>query len=178
MKAFLALLSDGKGSLQSAIVVALAGILLLLAPMLMAADIEGVRLWRAPDHTRLVLDLSDNVSFKYFTLTNPERVVIDIEQSSLSASLSVLDFGNSPIKKVRAAARNGNDLRLVLDLSARVRPNAFLLNASAQYSDRLVIDLYDSVSKKAVIKTAPKNNGRRDIIIAIDAVIIVHGVLM
>jgi N-acetylmuramoyl-L-alanine amidase len=169
MKAFLALLSNGKGSLQSAIVVALAGILLLLAPMLMAADIEGVRLWRAPDHTRLVLDLSDNVSFKYFTLTNPERVVIDIEQSSLSASLSVLDFGNSPIKKVRAAARNGNDLRLVLDLSARVRPNAFLLNASAQYSDRLVIDLYDSVSKKAVIKTAPKNNGRRDIIIAIDA---------
>lgn len=142
---------------------------LLLHSFAWAADIEGVRLWRAPDHTRLVLDLSDNVEYKYFTLDNPERVVVDIKRASLSASLKQLEYANSPIKNIRAATRNGSDIRLVLDLQEKVKPNAFLLSASAQYGNRLVIDLHDSSAAKTVVKTAPKNNGRRDIVVAIDA---------
>ncbi len=135
----------------------------------LAADVEGIRVWRAPDHTRLVLDLSSQVSFKYFTLANPHRVVIDIENTTLKTKLKAVDLSSSPIKKIRGAARERNNLRLVLDMDAKVKPNAFLLSANQQYGERLVIDLFDQHAKSSVIKTVPQNNGRRDIIIALDA---------
>ena len=142
---------------------------MLSASLVYAADIEGVRLWRAPDHTRVVLDLSDAATFKHFTLSNPDRVVVDIEDAKLRAKLNDLDLSRSPVKKVRAAKRNKKDLRLVFDLSDKVKPNTFLLSANQQYGDRLVIDLYDHQAKPVAVKTAANQNGKRDIIIAIDA---------
>ncbi|MDG2079652.1 MAG: AMIN domain-containing protein, partial [Pseudomonadales bacterium] len=53
----------------------------LSASQVWATDVEGVRVWRAPDHTRVVLDLSDAATFKHFTLNNPERVVVDIQSA-------------------------------------------------------------------------------------------------
>lgn len=141
----------------------------LASSLVTAADIEGVRLWRAPDHTRVVLDLSDVATFKHFTLSNPDRVVVDIEGAKLKAKIKNLDLSRSPVKKVRAATRNKEDLRLVFDLSEKVKPNTFLLAANQQYGDRLVIDLYDRETKPTAVKTASNNNGKRDIIIAIDA---------
>ncbi|MGB1191389.1 MAG: AMIN domain-containing protein, partial [Pseudomonadales bacterium] len=141
----------------------------LSASQVWAADVEGVRVWRAPDHTRVVLDLSDAATFKYFTLSHPERVVVDIQSAKLKAKLKKLDLSRSPIKKIRAATRNKNDLRLVFDLSEKVEPNTFLLSANQQYGDRLVVDLYDRKAKPAAVKTASNNNGKRDIIVAIDA---------
>ena len=55
-----------------------AAVLLLSCAQVFAVTVEGIRLWRAPDHTRLVFDLSGEVEYKLFTLSNPERVVIDI----------------------------------------------------------------------------------------------------
>ena len=43
----------------------------------MAAEVSAVRLWRAPDHTRVVLDVSEQVSFTRLKLENPERFVVD-----------------------------------------------------------------------------------------------------
>ena len=50
----------------------------LLSGFVQAADIKSVRLWRAPDNTRLVFDLSGPAEHTLFTLSNPERIVIDI----------------------------------------------------------------------------------------------------
>ena len=75
-------------------------------------------MWRAPDHTRLVFDLSGEVEYKLFTLDNPARVVIDIEGSSLGGDLSRLDFNESPISGMRSAIRDGDTLRMVIDLVA------------------------------------------------------------
>ena len=43
-----------------------------------ASEIEGVRLYRSPDRTRVVLDLDSTVKHKMLTLDNPSRVVVDI----------------------------------------------------------------------------------------------------
>ena len=43
-----------------------------------SADIESVRIWRSPESTRLVIDLSDSVSHQLISLENPSRLVIDI----------------------------------------------------------------------------------------------------
>lgn len=150
------------------------GVLLLsmVASPLYAASVKSLRLWRAPDNTRLVFDLSAPVEHKIFTLSNPARLVIDVSGASMSSQLAKLDLNDTPIKKVRSAKRNGNDLRVVLDLKEAVRPKSFTLKKHGDKLDRLVVDLFDQ--KKTVIKTVQQvtqqaSGKKRDIIIAIDA---------
>ncbi|HEY5719340.1 MAG TPA: AMIN domain-containing protein, partial [Gammaproteobacteria bacterium] len=90
------------------------------------ARVDGVRVWAAPDHTRLVFDISAPVEHTLFTLESPDRVVIDLEATELAASLQQPD-GDGLLRGLRWAPRNGNDLRVVLDLGGRSRPKSFLL---------------------------------------------------
>ena len=133
-----------------------------------ATEIQAVRVWRAPDHTRLVLDLSERADYTMFTLGNPLRIVVDIKSGKLKTDLDAIVLDGTPVKKLRGAAKSGGKYRLVLDMLDKVRPNAFLLAANQQYGDRLVIDLYDSQKKSTVVKTVEQNQGKRDLIIVID----------
>lgn len=134
-------------------------------------SVDGVRLWRSPDSTRVVLDLSGPVEHKAFSLENPRRLVIDIANARLSASLDSLPLSNTPIASIRSGTRDNGDLRLVFDLKEEVKANSFTLARHADKSDRLVIDLDDIVLKsqpaRNVLETMAET--RRDVIIAIDA---------
>ena len=127
--------------------------------LLQAAEVNDVRMWRAPDHTRLVFDLSAAVEYELFTLNNPDRVVIDIANSNTLNPLNGLDFTESPIRAIRTGPRNNNDLRIVLDLAASIRPESFILAPNSEFGDRLVVDLYDTQSRafsnSSVITPAP-----------------------
>jgi len=145
-------------------------LLLLLQLPAQAATIEGVRLWRAPDHTRLVFDLDRSVEHQIFPLQNPDRLVIDISGTRLNSPIDNLDLANTPIRSVRAASRNSTDLRVVLDLTAPVKPRSFSLNSNDQYSDRLVVDLFDGrVKTEKTVEAAVSGDKERPIVIAIDA---------
>ena len=135
-----------------------------------AASVIDARVWRAPDHTRLVLDLTDSVKHNIFLVSNPDRLVVDLTSSSLTNAgvLSKLDLSKLPIKHIRYANKDNKDLRIVLDLSAPVKPKSFLLRADKKLKDRLVIDLYDKSTVKPQVKQA-NVDGRRDIVVAIDA---------
>jgi len=135
------------------------------------AQVESVRLWRAPDHTRVVLDLSSPVEHKVFPLKKPARVVVDISNTENISSITDLDFEQTPIQQLRFGRRNKNDLRVVLDLSEAVNPRTFFLARHADKPDRLVIDLYDASTKtlKTVDQVVKSVTGKRDIIVAIDA---------
>lgn len=142
--------------------------------LLQAAEVNDVRMWRAPDHTRLVFDLSAAVEYELFTLNNPDRVVIDIANSNTLNPLNGLDFTESPIRAIRTGPRNNNDLRIVLDLAASIRPESFILAPNSEFGDRLVVDLYDTQSRassnSSVITPAPvSTDEKRDIVIAISA---------
>ncbi len=139
-----------------------------------AADIEGVRLWRAPDHTRLVFDLSAPLTHKLFTLETPARVVIDVTSAKFLAAIDQLDFAETPIKTMRQSTRNGSDVRVVLDLSQGVTASSFFLKRQGGIRDRLVIDLYDkdAPAPRLAQPTVPTQtlevaHTKRDIIIAI-----------
>lgn len=141
----------------------------LASTALYAVDIKDVRLWRAPDHTRVVLDLTGPVDHKIITLTNPHRIVIDISNAVLKSDLSRVDLQNSPIVSLRSGVKDKHTIRLVLDVKRAVKPRSFMLKAQGELDDRLVIDLYDKQAVKPAIKTVDHSRKRRDIIIAIDA---------
>lgn len=136
-----------------------------------AAVVEGVRLWRAPDHTRLVFDLSGPVDHKVFALKKPDRIVVDIDKSKFQASLASLDFDQTSIEKMRYGKRNQDDLRVVLDMLKTTQPRSFVLKRHAGKPDRLVIDIYGEGTKtqKTVAKVQPNVGSKKDILIAIDA---------
>lgn len=144
-------------------------LLVLTALPAAASAIKEVRVWRAPDHTRVVLDLTAAVEHTLFPLQNPDRIVVDIPRARMQADLTQLDLQNSPIQRLRAAMRDDNTLRLVLDLNSAVKSRSFLLKAAGSSDDRLVIDLYDKSPEKVVVKHVDEKNAQRDIVIAIDA---------
>ncbi|MBJ7548290.1 N-acetylmuramoyl-L-alanine amidase [Pseudomonas chengduensis] len=175
------------GALVTAVGVLLAA---LAAEALAASDIRSVRLWRAPDNTRLVFDLSGPVQHSVFTLAAPDRIVIDVSGAKLATSLEQLSLANTPITGVRSAQRSADDLRVVIDLSAPVSPKSFTLAPNQQYGHRLVVDLFDQGSAPPATQTpsiaasappvpvtptqpppklTPVPNGKRDIVVAIDA---------
>ena len=136
-----------------------------------AAEVKGVRLWRAPDSTRLVFDLSGAADHKLFTLSNRNRVVIDISGAELKKGFGDVPIEDTPITKIRYGAQGNGTLRVVLDVSSEIKPRSFALLSHGDKPDRLVIDLYDgtqsTVKTVAVVKEAA--DGKRDIIVAIDA---------
>ncbi|HCH32121.1 MAG TPA: N-acetylmuramoyl-L-alanine amidase [Oceanospirillaceae bacterium] len=149
-----------------------------------AAKIENIRIWPAPDNTRLVFDVTQPVTYELITLSNPDRLVIDIDRSLLSTSVAKLDLSKSPVRAIRSSQRSDNKLRLVLDLAYAVSHNVFALAPNASYGHRLVVDLSNyqqtkTPTKGAVMKPAQPQttvlnsldllDSQRDIIIAIDA---------
>lgn len=133
-------------------------------------EIQRFRLSETPERTRLVFDLSGAAQHKLFTLSKPERVVIDIEDVRLSADLPRELPETDLVRQLRNAPRNGDDLRVVLDLRGRARTKSFLLAPDSSSGHRLVIDLFaDKKAARKVTKTLPQPQHLRDVIIAIDA---------
>jgi len=159
-------------------VVLVLGTASFLLPAL-ATEVIDVRLWRAPDHTRVVFDLSDAIEHSILQLDNPTRVVVDINDVKLKGALNDLPLENTPIERVRSGIRKGNDLRIVFDLRAKVTPKSFALDPNERTGHRLVLDLFDDAVEKTkqpetedltpATKSVDELAGRRDIIIAIDA---------
>ncbi len=139
------------------------------AAVSMAVEVHDVRLWRAPDHTRLVLDLTGPAEHKLIALENPSRIVLDLQNTRLKASFDAVDLSTTPIRGIRSGVREGDDLRVVLDVSSPVDPRSFSLSANQKAGDRLVLDLYDRGKQSGAVKKSVKQSARRDIVIAIDA---------
>ena len=152
--------------------VAWLALVLVLALPVQAAEVLDVRLWRAPDHTRVVFDLSEPVSHSLLELDNPRRLVVDMPDVRLLEALTDLPLENTPIDRVRSGVREGDDLRIVFDLAAQIRPKSFPLAPNERTGHRLVLDLFDVGSEgedSQDVKSVEQLSDRRDIVVAIDA---------
>jgi N-acetylmuramoyl-L-alanine amidase len=146
--------------------------LLLNMPPAWGLEVREMRLWRAPDHTRIVFDLSAPAQHKLILLENPNRVVVDLVDTRLETDFSQMELAHTPVRRVRSGVRHGDDLRIVFDLSAAVKPRSFVLKANEQRGHRLVLDLYDlnaTTGDLPTVKKSVASSARRPIVIAIDA---------
>jgi len=131
-------------------------------------SIESVRIWPAPENTRIVFDLTEKPDFKYFSLKSPQRLVIDFKNSRNNAVLMSAIKADRRVQKIRTSrSKEKGTTRLVLELAEDYKVSIFPLAPAGQYSDRLVIDLYDKNSQP--IATHDNSQGKRDIVIAIVA---------
>jgi N-acetylmuramoyl-L-alanine amidase len=126
-------------------------ILLFWLPSAFAeVSITSTRIWPAQDYTRLTLESKQPIRYNMFTLSGPERLVIDLEDVEINAALNELvgKIGNDDpyIKSVRVGRFKPGMVRLVLDLKAQVKPQLFSLQPVAEYGHRLVLDVYPLVA--------------------------------
>jgi N-acetylmuramoyl-L-alanine amidase len=149
----------------------LLALLLITAPGAFAAQVTGVRLWTAPDHTRLVFDATGPTEHKVFSLQGPDRLVVDFSGASVAEGFAASEVVDRNIAGLRHAARPDGSLRVVLDLRQPIRPKTFQLKPSGSYGHRLVLDLYPLAvaSEPRVAKTAADIERPRDVVVAIDA---------
>ncbi|AGE28223.1 N-acetylmuramoyl-L-alanine amidase [Pseudomonas poae] len=156
--------------------------LLLVSPLFTlpfsahATQIRNARLWRSEDKLRLVFDLSGPVQYKTFSLSAPERVIIDLSGAGLSGDFSQLMLKNSGITSIRSGHFGTNDTRIVLDLASPMQLNSFLLPPQNGQGHRLVLDLSSITQAPRQIAAEPaplvapvdKAHPRRDIIVVVD----------
>jgi len=142
----------------------------VLAPAAWAANqLQGIRIWPSPDNTRVVLDLEHAPDYSYFTLTEPDRLVIDLKQTRNQVKFSTVTNSSKLVTKVRDSRPPASGTyRLVLELRQAVKPILFPLKPTGPYGERLVIDLpYEDSSQPQVVSKADPSS--EDIIVAIDA---------
>ena len=143
-------------------------VLLLTTSAQAATTVENIRVWAENGKTRVVLDLSNPAEHNIFTLRGPDRLVVDIKNGRLAASLKDTPQSVGSVRTIRSAVRANGQLRVVLDLNEAVRSRSFTAGPNSQYGDRLVIDLQRSGTPQAVKRASERYQPGRDIVIAID----------
>ncbi|ADE11416.1 N-acetylmuramoyl-L-alanine amidase [Sideroxydans lithotrophicus] len=120
--------------------------------------VSAARIWPAQDYTRLTLESKQPILYNLFTLSNPERLVIDLEDIDITPALNELSgkIGKDDpyIKSVRVGRFKAGVVRLVLDLKAQVKPQLFSLQPVGDYGYRLVLDVYPLVAVDPLMQLA------------------------
>jgi N-acetylmuramoyl-L-alanine amidase len=111
-----------------------------------ATQVSSARIWPAQEYTRITLESGAPITHNVFTIANPDRLVLDLENVESSTALDVLSTKISPddpyVSGVRIGRFKPGVIRLVLDLKAQVRPQVFTLKPVGDYGHRLVLDIY------------------------------------
>ncbi|SDY59667.1 N-acetylmuramoyl-L-alanine amidase [Pseudomonas sp. NFIX28] len=154
----------------------LASAVLILPLGVCATQVRNLRLWNSADKLRLVLDLSGPVQYKTFSLSAPERLIIDLRGAQLSGDFSQLALANTPIRSIRSGHLGQGDTRIVLDLVEPLRLDSFLLPPQDGQGHRLVLDLSNAVRAPQPVAApvlpretaSDRAHPKRDIIVVVD----------
>ena len=142
---------DTKQPMKKSLVQGLLSLLLLLhlnQSALAANLVSAVRVWPAQDYTRITLEANSAFTYKMSYMQNPDRVVLDIDQVELNPAIKSLADkvqANDPYIKQIRSANFQQGVRLVVDLKAAAKPNAFTLTPTGAYKYRLVLDVYPAL---------------------------------
>ncbi len=110
------------------------------------AAIMTVRVWPAPEYSRVTIESDTALSAKQLFVPSPPRLAVDIQGITLNPALKELVAKVKPddpnIAGIRVGQFTPDIVRLVVDLKHPIRPQVFSLAPVAAYQHRLVLDLY------------------------------------
>ncbi len=110
------------------------------------ASILAVRVWPAPDYSRVTIESDGHLVARHVFVANPPRLAVDIEGIELNPALRELvakvRSDDPTIAGIRVGQNAPGVIRLVLDLKQAAQPQVFSLPPVAAYQHRLVFDLY------------------------------------
>lgn len=113
-----------------------------------AASIVAVRVWPASTYTRVTIESKTPIKYRQFALSNPERIVVDLEgvqlNSVLKGAANQVQTNDPYLKLMRVGQNTPKTVRLVFEVKTPVKPQMFTLKPVAEFKNRLVLDFYPS----------------------------------
>ena len=131
------------GRLSAAALALVCGLALAAEP---SPELRAVRVWPAPEYTRVTLESAEPLQHRMTSIKDPERLVLDLEgvdfpsvQQAFAGKVSESDpyIGNLRVGRFKPGV-----VRVVLDLKTEVKPQIFTLAPIGDYGHRLVLDIY------------------------------------
>ena len=150
-------------------------LLMMLSAVVAAAPVEivSVRVWPAPDNTRIVVDLS--AAADYQLSRTGDQIQIDLAHTEFNRTLPAVDTKKGLLTQLQSQALPAG-VRLILALKPGAEAKSFVLKPYQQYGHRLVVDLFpvkteaaETAAKPAATDKKPSPPAPREIVIAIDA---------
>ena len=125
-----------------------------------ALRVNALRYWSTPDQSRITFDVSaaanqNRVQF----FENPARLVIDLPNAVVTKELTQPAASHPLFSTIRVGAKNGTDLRIVIDLKKPLSNKNTTLHTDALGNNRFVVELLDkglANNNQAIAKTDSK----------------------
>jgi len=131
--------------------------ILLLQPItVLAALITDVRLWSAPDHSRVVLDLTEPIQYESSSQESPPQFHLLLTGASLYTQKRELEINDPFVTKLTLNTLEKGKVKLILHQKKPLTVNVFTLKAYQDKSFRLVIDLVDTAQEKKELEERQK----------------------
>ena len=119
-----------------------------------AVSLIGVRYSSNAERTRIVLDLDSPATYQHRPLSDPPRVVLEIDKSKLGSQVMPVSVGDGYVHRVRLNRLDDGRVQVVLDLARTLDYSVLVLSNP----NRLVVDVKHQ-GKPAPLDTQPKPAG-------------------
>jgi N-acetylmuramoyl-L-alanine amidase len=113
-----------------------------------ASLITDIRFWSAPDHTRVVLDLTEPVQYEVSSLAPPLQHQLELKDTILFTKKRELDVNDPFISKIILSELGKDKVKLIFHQKKSLNINIFPLKPYLDKPHRLVIDLIDLAEEK------------------------------
>ncbi len=121
-------------------------LLLGTAQIARGATVVGVRVWPAPEYSRLTIESDGQLTSTQVVSVQPPRLALDIRGLDLMPQLHELvgkvQADDPFIARIQASQHAPGVVRLTVDLKQTAVPQVFTLPPVAAYRHRLVVDLH------------------------------------
>ncbi len=131
-------------------------ILLLQPCIVLGALVTDVRFWSAPDHSRVVIDLTESIQYESSSQENPPQFHLELKGVFLYTPKRELEVKDPFLAKISLIGLEKGRVKLVLHQKKPLNVNVFTLKPYEEKTYRLVIDLVDIVQEKKEIEARQK----------------------
>lgn len=119
--------------------------------------VNALRYWTTPDQSRITFDVNASASQnKVQFFDNPARLVIDLPNAVATKELTQPPASHPLFSSIRVGAKNGTDLRIVIDLKKPLSTKTTTLHTDALGNNRFVVELLDKGLSNQIAKVDPK----------------------
>lgn len=124
-----------------------------------AGRITNLRIGQGSGNVRLVFEADSDIDYNVFTLSEPNRLVVDVKGVDVSQAVSNNKDENVFVENIRVGSSGVNGIRIAFDLKKPVLvKKAFVLSPQSGFGWRFAIDLELSSERDFLAKLGNQNS--------------------
>jgi len=131
-------------------------IFILQPYVVLGAMITDIRFWSAPDHTRIVLDLTEPIQYESSLQEDPPQFHLELKGVSFHKLKREMEVKDPFLTKISLIDLGKDKVKLILSQKKPLSANVFILKPYQEKHHRLVIDLIDVIQEKKEIEERQK----------------------